>query len=102
MARVVVTHWLGAAATRSAIEQCFRVEGLHPHGWSNGPDDLYGWHAHAYHKVLYCVRGSIVFHTRNGDVWLHAGDRLDIPPGVEHAATVGADGVECMEAAREE
>jgi len=50
--------------------------------------------------VLYCVSGSIVFHLRDGDVDLRPGDRLDIPPGVDHAATVGREGVECMEAAR--
>lgn len=86
--------------TRTEIERAFADEGLEPHGWTNGRGDTYGWHSHDYHKVLYCVRGSIVFHTRDGDVDLHAGDRLDLPPGAEHAATVGPDGVECLEAAR--
>ena len=31
---------------------------------------------------------------------LEAGDRLEVEPGTEHAATVGPDGVKCMEAAR--
>ena len=65
--------------------------------WSNAPGDTYGWHAHAYRKVLRCVRGSIVFHLRDRDVELRTGDELDIPPGTEHAATVGRDGVECEE-----
>jgi quercetin dioxygenase-like cupin family protein len=68
--------------------------------WSNGPGDRYGWHDHPYHKVLYCAEGSIVFHLREGDVRLSPGDRLDIEPGIEHAATVGPDGVTCVEAAR--
>ena len=76
-----------------------RGEGLQPRRWGNEPGDRYGWHEHEYHKVLYCTRGSIVFHTRSdGDVELRAGDRLDISPGTAHAATVGDDGVECMEA----
>jgi quercetin dioxygenase-like cupin family protein len=50
--------------------------------------------------VLYCVSGSIVFHTDDGDLELHPGDRLDIEPGTAHAATVGPEGVECMEAPR--
>jgi quercetin dioxygenase-like cupin family protein len=75
-------------------------EGLTPRSWANGPGDRYGWHRHGYHKVLYCVSGSIVFHTReDGDLALGPGDRLDIEPDTDHAATVGATGVECIEAA---
>jgi quercetin dioxygenase-like cupin family protein len=68
--------------------------------WSNGPGDTYGWHSHAYHKSLRCIRGSIVFHLRHGDVELREGEMLDIEPGIEHAATVGPDGVECVETHR--
>jgi quercetin dioxygenase-like cupin family protein len=78
----------------------FAAEGLSPHEWSNGPGDVYGWHAHDFHKVLVCVRGSLVFHTRDGDRALEAGDRLDLAPDTEHAATVGPDGVTCLEAAK--
>jgi quercetin dioxygenase-like cupin family protein len=75
-------------------------EGLTPRTWANGPGDRYGWHRHGYHKVLYCVSGSIVFHTReDGDLAVGPGDRLDIEPDTDHAATVGATGVECIEAA---
>ena len=84
----------------SHIERAFAAEGLTPHSWSNGAGYTYGWHAHDYHKVLFCVRGSIVFHTPEGDRELRAGDRLDLPPGTQHAATVGALGVTCLEAAR--
>ncbi len=80
--------------------QVFTDEGLAPSRWSNEPGFEYGWHAHPYHKVLVCVAGSIVFHTDEGDVALAAGDRLDLPPGTRHAATVGPDGVTCLEAAR--
>ncbi len=82
------------------IRARFEAEGLSPHDWGNGPHDRYEWHSHGYHKVLYCVAGSIVFHTRERDLKLEAGDRMEIEPGVEHAATVGPDGVKCMEAAR--
>ncbi len=88
---------MSAAATARAG---FAAEGLEPHSWSNGPGYRYGAHTHAYHKVLYCVSGSITFHTAAGDEHLQAGDRLDLPPGTEHAATVGPDGVTCLEAAR--
>jgi quercetin dioxygenase-like cupin family protein len=49
--------------------------------------------------VLFCQEGGIVFHTSDGDLELRPGDRLDIEPGTPHAATVGADGVTCVEAA---
>ena len=86
--------------TRAQIEEAFRSEGLSPHGWGNGPGDRYGTHSHSYHKVLYCVSGSIVFHTPDGDVGLGPGDRLDLPPGTPHSATVGPAGCECLEASR--
>jgi uncharacterized cupin superfamily protein len=44
------------------------------------------------------LEGSIVFHTDDGDVVLDAGDRLDLPAGTAHAATVGPDGCACVEA----
>ena len=77
-----------------------RGEGLAPSGWSNGPGDRYSPHAHDYDKVLYCVSGGITFHTDAGDFDLKPGDRLEVDAGTTHAATVGPEGVECMEAAR--
>jgi hypothetical protein len=89
-----------ASATRDAALAAFEAEGCsRPRTWGNGPGDRYGWHAHEFHKVLFCLRGSIVFHTREGDVPL-TGDRLDLEPGTEHAATVGPDGCDCVEASR--
>jgi len=84
-----------------AILEAFRREELTPHRWSNGPEDAYAAHAHAYHKVLYCVRGSIVFQLADGkQIELAPGDRLDLEAGTTHAAVVGGAGVECIEAAR--
>ena len=67
-------------------------------GWTNGPGDRYGTHAHDRPKVLFCLEGSIVFHTDDGDVSLTAGDRLDLEAGTAHGATVGPDGCACIEA----
>ena len=89
----------GDAEDSESIQTRFRAEGLSPHSWGNAPGDIYGWHRHDYDKVLYCVRGGITFHGRDGDCALSAGDRLEIRAGTEHAATVGPEGVECMEAA---
>jgi len=91
----------GPAPSREELERRFMDEGLsQARWWSNAPGDTFGWHDHPYHKVLICSEGSIVFHTGDGDVGLRPGDRLDIEPGNEHAATVGPDGVACVEAPR--
>jgi len=66
--------------------------------WSTGPGDAFDWHTHDLPKVLFCHAGSITFHTREGDLSLGPGDRLDLDPGTEHAATIGAEGCECVEA----
>jgi mannose-6-phosphate isomerase-like protein (cupin superfamily) len=92
---------VAAAATRPDALAAFRAEGCSdPRFWTNGPRDRYARHAHAYHKVLFCLAGSIAFHTADGDVELVAGDRLDLDPGTEHAATVGPEGCTCVEASR--
>ena len=79
-----------------------RAEGLVPYRWDSDPDFVFGRHAHGYHKVLYCVRGSIrfVLTAENRSIELRPGDRLDLPPQTEHAAFVGPDGVACLEAQR--
>lgn len=69
-----------------------------PRSWANGPGDRYERHRHDAHKVLFCLEGSIVFHTDDGDLELTAGDRLDLPAGTAHAATVGPSGCACIEA----
>ena len=95
----VVRH-LGPVPSRRDIEAQLGAEGLSPHAWGNEAGVRYSRHVHGFHKVLVCVSGTIVFHTQAGDVELGPGDRMELPPGVEHAATVGASGVECVEAAR--
>lgn len=89
-----------AGYTTERVEELLREQGLVPQRWSNGPNYIYEWHSHSYHKVLYCTRGGITFHTKEGDFDLLPGDRLDVEPGTEHAATVGDSGVECVEANR--
>jgi quercetin dioxygenase-like cupin family protein len=91
----------GAVRTEAEAVGTFKAEECSgPRFWSNRPNDTYGWHTHSYHKVLFCLDGSITFHTNEGDVLLEAGDRLDIEPGTDHAATVGARGCSCVEATR--
>jgi quercetin dioxygenase-like cupin family protein len=88
--------------TRAGAVAAFEAEGCSaPRFWGNGPGDRYGSHDHASHKVLFCLAGSIVFHTDQGDIELTAGDRLDLEPGTSHSATVGPDGCQCVEASQE-
>jgi AraC-like ligand binding domain len=88
--------------TRSGAVAALEAAGCSPpRFWANGPGDRYGRHDHSFHKVLFCLEGSIVFHTDDGDVELTAGDRLDLEPGTSHGATVGPDGCACVEASQE-
>ena len=85
--------------SRADAHAIFRNEGCSaPRSWSNEPGDRYDRHQHDQHKVLFCLMGSIVFHTDDGDLNLEAGDRLDLPAGTPHSATVGPAGCECVEA----
>ncbi|HXK34849.1 MAG TPA: cupin domain-containing protein [Dehalococcoidia bacterium] len=85
-----------------AVLRAFADEGLAPSRWSNGPGDAYAPHSHGYHKVLYCLAGSITFRLRESGerLELQRGDRLDIEPGTVHEAVVGPGGVTCIEAPR--
>ena len=86
-------------AAESAAQRLQRA-GLNATQWGNGPGDTYAPHRHGYDKVLVATSGSITFHlTELGrDVDLSEGERLDLPAGTEHAATVGPHGVNCLEA----
>jgi len=85
--------------TRDEAIAAFQREGCsEPRSWANGAGDRFGRHEHRRAKVLFCLEGSIVFHTDDGDVVLEAGDRLDLPAATPHAATVGAAGCACVEA----
>lgn len=77
-----------------------RAEGLDPSAWGNGPGDRYAPHEHGYDKVLVVAAGSIRFGLpeRSETVDLAVGDRLDLPAETAHDATVGPEGVTCLEA----
>ena len=86
--------------TPAELEARLVAQGLMPSSWSNAPGDTYAAHQHGYDKVLVATRGSITFHLVEigRDVNLSAGQRLDLPAGTSHAASVGSQGVTCLEA----
>jgi hypothetical protein len=90
------------SATRAEATAAFEAEGCSaPRCWGNRSGDRYGGHDHTFHKVLFCLSGSIVFHTHEGDITLTAGDRFDLEPGTFHSATVGPEGCQCVEASQD-
>lgn len=93
----------GSEGDPGRFDRLLREEGLTPHWWSNEPGVRYAPHAHRYHKVLYCVAGSITFTLLPGGraVALTPGRRLDLSPGTEHSAVVGPAGVTCVEGWRD-
>ena len=102
MSATVSKRSASRTAEESEVLASMRAEGLAPYRWSNAPHDTYEPHSHGYHKVLFCLRGSIrfVLTRERQSVDLEAGDRMDLEPGTEHSAFVGPDGVVCLEAQR--
>jgi quercetin dioxygenase-like cupin family protein len=82
------------------LRERLRTEGLDASEWGNGPGDIYAAHRHDYDKVLVAAHGAITFRLNeiDRDVELRTGDRLELPAGTLHSATVGSDGVSCLEA----
>lgn len=86
--------------TARDLEARLVAQGLHASKWGNGPGDSYAQHSHDFDKVLVAASGSITFHLpeHDRDVLLDAGERLELPAGTLHGATVGSGGVTCLEA----
>lgn len=99
-----ITRWLQTASPAEIeLREIFFREGLFPYDWSNGPGDVYPAHSHDYDQVIVVARGSITWWLPATDesIEARAGDRLDLPRGVVHAAQVGPDGVTCFEGHKE-
>ena len=82
------------------VEQHLAAEGYTLHTWSNGPGAWYPVHDHSYHKVIIVLKGSITFYLpgEKREVAMNVGSRLELAPHTAHSATVGSDGVTCLEA----
>jgi quercetin dioxygenase-like cupin family protein len=98
---VNVRRWQAEAPPDEPLVRALLAEeGLDVCAWGNAPREVYAPHLHGYDKVIYVVEGSIAFGLTDGRITLQAGDRRDLPAGVEHAASVGPQGVRCLEAHR--
>jgi uncharacterized protein YjlB len=88
--------------TADGLSTRLAAEGLVAQTWSNGPGDQYRAHDHDYDKVIVVAKGSIVFGLPETGARLHlaTGDRLELPAGTAHDASVGPLGVTCLEAHR--
>jgi quercetin dioxygenase-like cupin family protein len=96
-------HWTAKEPpSEAAIRRILQQEGLQPYCWATEPGVVYAAHSHGYHKVIYVLAGSITFALpdERKSVALRPGDRLELPAGVVHDASVGPDGVVCLEAHR--
>ena len=104
MSGVTTTTWTGDdPPDESSVRALLEKESTQIELWANASGDRYPVHSHEYHKVVYCVEGSIWFmitDERDREVELNPGDRIDIPAGVRHSAIAGMDGVTCLEAHR--
>jgi quercetin dioxygenase-like cupin family protein len=101
---VRVTRWgKPEPPQENELHEMMEKEGLRPYAWSNSPGDTYAAHSHQYHKVIYVAHGSIIWilPETNEEIETKAGDRVDLPTGVVHAARVGDQGVICLEAHRD-
>jgi quercetin dioxygenase-like cupin family protein len=87
----------GEGQSPAAMEAALRDEGFEPYRWSNAAGYHYAPHDHDYDSVIVCTAGTITFHVEGRDMVLRPGDRIDLPAGIQHAATVGPEGVECLE-----
>jgi quercetin dioxygenase-like cupin family protein len=85
--------------TLAGLQTQLIQEVLFPYDWSNSPGDFYPPHVHDYDKVIIVVRGSITWTLPQTEetIETHAGDRIDLPRGMWHAAKVGSQGVTCLE-----
>jgi len=98
---VRLTRWPGKGEpSEIVVRGLLRAEDLDGYLWSNGALDRYPAHRHGYSKVIYVLSGSITFGLpeEGQAIELKRGDRLDLPRGTVHDASVGGNGVICMEA----
>jgi quercetin dioxygenase-like cupin family protein len=95
-----VSHWEAAnAPTEALLKEIMRQQNLDPLVMTHSPHDTYFAHKHNYHKVVYVVRGTVIFNLTvlKKKFVLIAGDRFDLPAGIVHSVEIGAEGALFLE-----
>ena len=80
------------AERRTAIAT-LEAEGLLVTEWQDEPNASYETHVHPHLEVRVVLEGSMTVAVDGRALNLRPGDRIDLAPGKEHSAVVGADGV---------
>ncbi|MFW6210328.1 MAG: cupin domain-containing protein [Patescibacteria group bacterium] len=60
--------------------------------WQDPPGTVYEPHTHRGKVSLFVTDGSVTVDLAGQQREVRAGERFDVPPGVEHSAVVGPDG----------
>ncbi|MCC6848074.1 MAG: cupin domain-containing protein [Deltaproteobacteria bacterium] len=85
--------WSVAGEPReSTLRARLAADGFEVTAWSDPPGRTYAPHRHDHDESLWCVRGCITFHIAGRAYRLNPGDRLMLPRGTLHGATVGSAG----------
>ena len=99
-----VTRWQKSESpSEEEMREAFFREGLFPFDWTNMPGDFYPPHVHPFDTITYILRGSItwILMDTGKEVEASAGDRIELPRDLVHAARIGAQGVVCIEGHRD-
>ncbi len=70
------------------IKKELEKEGLECFLFASEPGDFYSEHKHEYDEIRIVIEGSIKFASKDKEVILKEGDRLDLPRDTTHTAEI--------------
>lgn len=79
--------------TMEDFKKKLKKEGFkHVYEWTDSPGTKYPAHAHNGKVSFYVTKGSMTMNLEGKKVTIIAGERMDVPVGMTHSATVGSQG----------
>jgi quercetin dioxygenase-like cupin family protein len=85
--------WDGAEPpAEAALRARLAADGFGASLWRDAPGAHYAPHVHEQDECLWVLAGEITFEVAGRAYRLGSGDRLRLPAGTRHAATVGDEG----------